>query len=68
MQESEYFWRNAKWAVLPMIAPHTNLSLGRFVDVVRGDLAFREVLGMFHIYFNGPPYTNVQLFSILYKV
>ena len=32
-----------------MIAPHTNLSMGCFVDVFRG-LAFHNVMGMFHIY------------------
>ena len=41
-------WRNAKRAVFQMTGPDTNTD-GSFVDVVRGSLAFRNVLGMVRI-------------------
>ena len=46
-----------------MIAPNTNLSMGLFVDVLRGVLAFREVLRLFHIQLKSRGGNESNIFS-----
>ena len=49
MQQPQFFGQTLNGQFFQIIGGDTNLSMGRFVDVVKG-VAMRKILGMFHIY------------------